>query len=78
MDTKQKVNDLLDSGLTQQELAKLVPCSQSAISAYANGDRGARPSYQIGKRLDELHAERCKEETGISSTPPSDQSMPQL
>lgn len=59
MDIKQTVNDILASGLTQQELADLVPCSQATICAYANGDRGARPSLQIGLRLSELHKERC-------------------
>lgn len=58
MDTKTIVSELLATGLTQQELANLVPCSQAAINAYLSGKRGARPSYPIGRRLDELHTER--------------------
>jgi predicted transcriptional regulator len=58
MDTKTKVTELLATGLTQQELADLVPCSQAAINAYLSGKRGSRPSYPIGRRLDELHGER--------------------
>jgi len=61
MDTQKITADLLASGLTQQELADLVPCGQSTIAAYLSGTRGSRPSKQIGDRLEELHAERCSE-----------------
>jgi transcriptional regulator with XRE-family HTH domain len=59
MDTQKITSDLIASGLTQQQLADLVPCAQSTIAAYLAGTRGARPSKQIGDRLEELHAERC-------------------
>ena len=59
MDTKKITSDLIESGLTQQQLADLVPCGQSTIAAYLSGTRGARPSKQIGDRLEQLHAERC-------------------
>lgn len=59
MDTQKITSDLLASGLTQQELADLVPCGQSTIAAYLAGTRGSRPSKQIGDRLEALHAERC-------------------
>jgi len=59
MDTQKITSDLLASGLTQQELAGLVPCGQSTIAAYLAGTRGSRPSKQIGDRLEQLHAERC-------------------
>lgn len=59
MDTQKITADLLASGLTQQELADLVPCGQSTIAAYLSGTRGSRLSKQIGDRLEELHAERC-------------------
>lgn len=50
--------ELIATGLTQQELAALVPCSQSTISHLVNGSRGARPTMQIGARLLDLHKER--------------------
>lgn len=59
MDIQKITNDLIDSGLTQQELADLVPCGQSTINAFSNGKRGQRPSLVIGSRLVELHKERC-------------------
>jgi predicted transcriptional regulator len=59
MDTQKITSDLIKSGLTQQQLADLVPCGQSTIAAYLAGTRGARPSKLIGDRLEQLHAERC-------------------
>lgn len=59
MDTQKITQDLVNSGLTQQELADLIPCAQSTISAYLAGTRGSRPSKFIGDRLEQLHAERC-------------------
>ncbi len=60
MDTQKITQDLLATNLTQQELADLVPCSQSLINAFLNGTRGSRVTKTIGDRLEELHAERCK------------------
>lgn len=59
MDTQKTTVDLLASGLTQQELANLVPCSQSLINAFSKGKRGSNPTYVIAKRLLELHSQRC-------------------
>ena len=59
MDTQKITSDLIKSGLTQQQLADLVPCGQSTIAAYLAGTRGSRPSKLIGDRLEALHAERC-------------------
>jgi len=53
------VSDLIATGLTQQELADMVPCGQSTISAYLKGNRGTNPSYQIGKQLEVLHKKFC-------------------
>lgn len=58
MDMQKITSELIDTGLTQQELAVLVPCSQSTISAFLNGNRGSRPSLVIGHRLLQLHQER--------------------
>lgn len=59
MDTKQTVLDLLATGVTQQELADMVPCSQSLIAAFANGTRGKQPSMHIGNQLLRLHKKLC-------------------
>jgi predicted transcriptional regulator len=60
MDIQKITQDLLSTGLTQQQLATLASCSQSAINAFASGKRGSRPSLTIGTRLLALHQERCK------------------
>lgn len=64
MDIQKITSDLIATGLTQQELANLVPCSQSSINAFLQGKRGSRPSLAIGNRLMELFKERCEKSTG--------------
>lgn len=64
MNTQTIVLELLKSGLTQTELAKLAGCAQPTISAFRLGVRGKRVSKEIGDRLFALHAERCREASG--------------
>jgi hypothetical protein len=67
MDTitpQQMVRELTATGLTQQDLADLVPCSRSLIAAMARGARGKRPSYEIGIALERLHARLCRRRGG--------------
>ena len=52
------IKDLIDSGLTQAEIAERVGCRQGYVSDVLNGRRGKSLSYEIGSRLIELHAER--------------------
>lgn len=59
MDLQKITSDLLSTGLTQQQLADLVPCSQPTINKFLSGDRGINPSYRITRRLVELHEEMC-------------------
>jgi len=59
MDIKKITRELLATGLTQQALADLVPCSQSTINSFLNGTRGKKPSFATGARLLELHTARC-------------------
>ena len=59
MDFQKITSDLLGTGLTEQQLADLVPCSQPTINAFRHGKRGARPSMLIGGRLLELHQQLC-------------------
>ena len=63
MDTQKITLQLLATGVTQQELANRVGCSQSTINAFANGNRGSRPTFAIGQRLVELHKELCQPES---------------
>lgn len=60
MDIRKAVSDLLESGLTQSQLAAAADCSQSLISALHSGKRGARPSYGIAKRIEQLHATKIQ------------------
>jgi predicted transcriptional regulator len=62
MNPQSTVADILASGLTQTQLAGLIPCSQSQISSLLTGTRGTRISKRIGDRLEEIHAERCATE----------------
>lgn len=56
MNIRQAVSDLLETGLTQSQLALAADCSQSLISALFSGKRGVRTSYGIAKRIEQLHA----------------------
>lgn len=64
MDFQKITAELIATGLTQQELAGLIPCSQPTISHFLKGSRGARPSMAIGNRLLDLYRERV-----VSSKP---------
>jgi hypothetical protein len=59
MDIKKVTLEILSTGLTEQQLAHLIPCSQSLINAFKSGKRGKRTSLVIGERLRAIHAERC-------------------
>lgn len=57
MDWKKIVSDLLESGLTQEELGKKVQCSQTLISGLLTKARGKQLSFEIGIKLVNLHNE---------------------
>lgn len=69
-DLKTVVHDLLANGSrTHAELAALVPCSASAISMIAIGERGkrgGRTTFYLESRLRELHATQQ-----TATTPPA-------
>lgn len=67
MDMQKIVSDLLATELTQAQLAELVPCSQATINAFLHGDRGKRPSFAIGLRLNNLHTKRCLSKKRIAT-----------
>lgn len=55
MNWQQMIQDILDGGLTQAELAGRVGCGQGQISALLLGKRGERVSYEIGNGLVREH-----------------------
>lgn len=58
------VNDLREEGLTQQQIADAVPCSQNYISNISKGICGKRPSHDIAQGLLALHkAKQLKKAT---------------
>lgn len=59
MNPKKTVSAILESGLTQAQLALMVPCAQSSISYLATGKRGKRISKFVGDRLEQIYEERC-------------------
>jgi transcriptional regulator with XRE-family HTH domain len=69
METQKITSELLATGLTQQELADLIDCSQSTVAAFLNGTRGSNPTYAIATRLLELHTERCSPTSAAPPTP---------
>lgn len=57
----QVIRDLQDKekgNMTQEEIAKAVPCSQNYISDLKTGKKGKRVSYDIAQGLIELHAQK--------------------
>jgi hypothetical protein len=52
------ISDLMESGMTQAQIADAVDTGQSHISGLRRGDRKI-PNWQLGDRLIRLHAERC-------------------
>ena len=56
---KVKILEILATGMTQEELAKDVPCGQSTISSYLTGSRGKRISVDIWNGINAVHKRRC-------------------
>lgn len=52
------IRDIMDTGLTQMQIAVLVVSSQSHISFLYRGGR-KQPGWSLGDRLLSLHRERC-------------------
>ena len=59
IDFQKIIRDLLESGMTQQQIAKSCGTGQSHVSCLARGDR-QEPRHSLGERLRALHAERCR------------------
>lgn len=58
VDWKKVVADVEESGLTQNEIAELVGCSQPYISQLKTGVR-KKVDFDIGRSLEKLHKDRC-------------------
>ena len=52
------IQDLIDSGLTQAQIAELALTGQSHISGLLRGER-KQPGWALGDRLLALHRKRC-------------------
>ena len=53
------IQRLLDSGLTQSEISKEIPCAQSSVSTMKNGGEGTvRPSHRVIKGLHRIAKKR--------------------
>lgn len=55
MDTQKTVLEILATGMTQQQLADAVPCSQSTINHLKSGLRGGHTTFEIGAALLAIH-----------------------
>jgi len=61
MNWQQMVKDLLESGLTQTQLADKLDCSQSMVSDLASGERGSRLSWELGNAIIREHGQIAKQ-----------------
>ncbi len=61
MNWQQMVKDLLESGLTQTQLADKLDCSQSMVSDLASGERGSRLSWELGNAIIREHCQIAKQ-----------------
>jgi CRP-like cAMP-binding protein len=52
------IQDLLDAGMTQAQIADACDTGQSHVSGLLRGDR-KQPGWSLGDRLIALHRERC-------------------
>lgn len=59
MNWKALIRDLIETGLTQQQIAQACGTGQSHISALARGSRKS-PGWELGERILRLHAERLR------------------
>lgn len=66
MDWKSIISNLQASGLTQVQIAEAAGISQAHVSDLMNGRRGKRVSFDIGRRLEALHAKRCGEYKAVA------------
>lgn len=57
MNWQQMVQDMLESGFTQVQLAEKLGCSQSVVSDLARGERGIRMSWDLGDTIIKAHDE---------------------
>lgn len=56
------ITELLETGLTQQQLADLLGVTQGLISAIFRGAHGSRPSFEMMQKVLALYAERVAED----------------
>jgi transcriptional regulator with XRE-family HTH domain len=59
MDWPNIIQDLIDSGMTQSEIAESCDTGQSHVSALLRGDR-KNPNWPLGQRILDLHTMRTR------------------
>lgn len=58
---------LVSRGLSQRDIAKQVGVSQAHICDLANGKRGKRIGYELGQKLNDLHARELRRQKRVSA-----------
>lgn len=60
MNWKQTIQDLLDAGMSQTEIARLCKCGRSTINELLHKDSPHGPRFELGQRLQKLHQRKVK------------------
>jgi hypothetical protein len=60
MDWKKLITEILESGMTQGEIARALDISQPVVHEMATGKRVRDPQWTHGNILIALHAKRCR------------------
>jgi len=55
MNDARRINDLIEAGLTEREIAQLVGCSQPSINRYR---KGKEPRSSVAEAIRALHESR--------------------
>lgn len=67
MNTQTTTIEILDTGLTQAELAQRLGCSQSLISAFVLGKRGSNLRMDIGRKLEAEHRKAMRKKQKVTT-----------
>lgn len=65
MNFQKTIQELLDAGFTQVDIAKKCNCSQSSISDIYSG-KTENPNFALGSALMQLHASNVKQEKRVA------------
>jgi hypothetical protein len=68
MNWKHIIQQLLDKGFTQKQIAQRIGCNQSYVSELFNGLAGKSLSWALGDALIRFHNEVCPQQPKVSSS----------